>query len=335
MLQPSKAKSGKCGGCKTSVKKGSCVMDCRDCNWHLCQDCHPQESQDSEEDWFWGGLSYIVSEAQREITEITEEISGMSGDFETFVSDVFVQGGCTVIDGKQLQKDEISFGDTTVAPTNADRSIQPGKKVKGKKNSKLPTEKLPTKEASDADDIAKAVPTPAVAPLSATSACGSAENAAEQAALPRPRPLPRLSKQKADPPRPQQAKQPQADLLDLGQSDLLDMELEPQRQVPMRAASLPVPLTPQQPAMPAEAAKGFAAAAAGDDLLDLDFGAPAAASAGNAGPVTDAMSDLEFGDFTAAAPAASPLAAPTGQVWQVHPPLSSKAAQMPDLLDLC
>lgn len=320
MLQPSKAKSGKCGGCKTSVKKGSCVMDCRDCNWHLCQDCHPQESQDVEEDWFWGGLSYIVAEAQREITEITEEISGMTGDLETFVSDVFVKGGCTVIDGKQLQKDEISFGDTTVAPMNADRSIQPGKKVKGKKLSKLPTEKLPTKEASDADDIAKAVPTPAVAPLSATGACGSAENAAEQ----------------ADPPRPQQAKQPQADLLDLGQSDLLDMGLEPQRQVPMRAASPPVPLTPQQPAVLAEAARGLAAAAAaGDDLLDLDFGAAAAASVGNAGPVTDAMSDLEFGDFTAAAPAASPLAAPTGQDWQVHPPLSSKAAQMPDLLDLC
>lgn len=244
----------------------------------------------------------------------------MTGDLETFVSDVFVKGGCTVIDGKQLQKDEISFGDTTVAPMNADRSIQPGKKVKGKKLSKLPTEKLPTKEASDADDIAKAVPTPAVAPLSATGACGSAENAAEQ----------------ADPPRPQQAKQPQADLLDLGQSDLLDMGLEPQRQVPMRAASPPVPLTPQQPAVLAEAARGLAAAAAaGDDLLDLDFGAAAAASVGNAGPVTDAMSDLEFGDFTAAAPAASPLAAPTGQDWQVHPPLSSKAAQMPDLLDLC
>lgn len=324
MLQPSKAKSGKCGGCKTGVKKGSCVMDCKDCNWHLCQDCHPQESQELEEDWFWGGLSYIVAEAQREITEISEEISGMTGDFETFVSDVFVQGGCTVIDGKQLQKDEISFGDTTVAPMNADRSIQPGKKVKGKKLSKLPTEKLPTKEASDADDIAKAVPTPVVAPLSATGACGSAENAAEQ----------------ADPPRPQQAKQPPADLLDLGQSDLLDMELEPQRQVPMRAAPPQVPLTFQQPAVPAEAARGLAAAAAaGDDMLDLDFGVPAAAaSVGNAGPVTDVMSDLEFGDFTAAAPAASPLAAPTGllpgQVWQVPPPLSTKAAQMDDLLDL-
>jgi len=40
-LQPMAAEAGSCDGCKKPVHAGQQVMDCRQCNWYLCQACRP------------------------------------------------------------------------------------------------------------------------------------------------------------------------------------------------------------------------------------------------------------------------------------------------------
>mmetsp|Transcript_122679 Transcript_122679/g.354620 ORF Transcript_122679/g.354620 Transcript_122679/m.354620 type:complete len:301 (+) Transcript_122679:56-958(+) len=91
-LQPRKATLGRCDLCKRCVPAGEPVMDCKECNWYLCNECHPQEQE--EQDWFWGSLNFLIETAQQEMAEIKEEFKEMAGDVESFVSGMSFSGTC-------------------------------------------------------------------------------------------------------------------------------------------------------------------------------------------------------------------------------------------------
>mmetsp|Transcript_3778 Transcript_3778/g.8778 ORF Transcript_3778/g.8778 Transcript_3778/m.8778 type:complete len:490 (-) Transcript_3778:233-1702(-) len=95
-LQLWAARSGKCDGCSKKVQTGEQVMDCRRCNWYLCNQCCPQnKAQDST---LWGAISSLPF-------YVLDDMSEMATDIETFVStSVFDQ---TDKEGKVLdQKQE-------------------------------------------------------------------------------------------------------------------------------------------------------------------------------------------------------------------------------------
>lgn len=92
LLQPCKATPGLCDGCSAKICKGDSVMDCRQCNFYLCEACHPQENK--QEDWFWGPLSYFADVAAQEITEIATVMKDIGGEFEEFASDMSPFAAC-------------------------------------------------------------------------------------------------------------------------------------------------------------------------------------------------------------------------------------------------
>merc|ERR1719203_117042 len=70
LLEPFKAPAGTCDGCKARVKSGDCVMDCRKCNWYLCQRCHPQDTKPRS--WIWGSVSFFADKASQEMQDLKE-----------------------------------------------------------------------------------------------------------------------------------------------------------------------------------------------------------------------------------------------------------------------
>lgn len=59
-LRPWSAKPGWCDGCGGKIKSGQEVMDCRSCNYYLCNTCAPYEKVSEEEgSSFWGALSSL------------------------------------------------------------------------------------------------------------------------------------------------------------------------------------------------------------------------------------------------------------------------------------
>jgi len=48
MLQPWDAQPGSCDGCGRRIEDGETVMDCRCCNWYLCEACHSRDVGDPE-----------------------------------------------------------------------------------------------------------------------------------------------------------------------------------------------------------------------------------------------------------------------------------------------
>jgi hypothetical protein len=58
LLQPWNAQAGGCDGCHKLVKNGEQVMDCRQCNWYLCEDCHPPDG--TQPTTFWGTISSLL-----------------------------------------------------------------------------------------------------------------------------------------------------------------------------------------------------------------------------------------------------------------------------------
>merc|ERR1719203_1267348 len=70
LLQPFKASPGSCDGCKARVHSGDFVMDCRSCNWYLCQRCHPQERE--KRSWLWGSVSFFADKASQELKDLKE-----------------------------------------------------------------------------------------------------------------------------------------------------------------------------------------------------------------------------------------------------------------------
>mmetsp|Transcript_77513 Transcript_77513/g.171671 ORF Transcript_77513/g.171671 Transcript_77513/m.171671 type:complete len:278 (-) Transcript_77513:24-857(-) len=83
MLQPCKAEPGACDGCRKFVCKGEAVLDCRTCNWYLCDECCPAEVNGDGASPIWDVLSFWIDTANQEVFEIATGIeslvSGMSG----------------------------------------------------------------------------------------------------------------------------------------------------------------------------------------------------------------------------------------------------------------
>jgi len=50
-LKPWNARSGSCDGCHRFVRAGEQVMDCRACNWYVCEDCRPNALEQVETLW--------------------------------------------------------------------------------------------------------------------------------------------------------------------------------------------------------------------------------------------------------------------------------------------
>lgn len=254
-LQPRKASGGKCSGCRHHVVSGEPVMDCRQCIFFLCNECHPQEKE--EQDWFWGSLNFLLETAQQEIVEIRDEFKEMAGDVETFVN-------------------EMSFGGTCGPPVQAPKAEDvdaDGARPRRKKGSKPPksrssSEDLSSVVASSSAFRAKAAkmearcgsaegPAPAAAPAAVEGAA-----AAGIAAAAEPVAAAESAPAAAAPPAPPE------DLLDIGQNDLLDLDSEAPAQAPSR--------TPDDllgfDAAPTTVAAGLVARSAADVaplLLDL------------------------------------------------------------------
>jgi len=44
-------------------------MECRGCNWYLCEQCHPQERSRS---WLWGSLSSLADKGLQELHDLKD-----------------------------------------------------------------------------------------------------------------------------------------------------------------------------------------------------------------------------------------------------------------------
>merc|ERR1711870_204112 len=100
-LQPLKAMAGKCDGCNQCVNAGDEVMDCRQCNWYLCAECHPQEQE--KDDWFWGSVNYLIETVRQEVADITEECKEVADEFESFCAQVSQSVSCGVTSASQYK----------------------------------------------------------------------------------------------------------------------------------------------------------------------------------------------------------------------------------------
>lgn len=77
-LQLWAARSGKCDGCNAKVTQGEQVMDCRRCNWYLCDACAPQDKAD-DKSTIWGALTSLPF-------YVLDDMSEMATDIESFVT---------------------------------------------------------------------------------------------------------------------------------------------------------------------------------------------------------------------------------------------------------
>lgn len=90
-LQLWAARSGKCDGCHKKVQTGEQVMDCRRCNWYLCNVCCPQSK--AQESSLWGAISSLPF-------YVLDDMSEMATDIETFVSASVFDGADKDPDGQ-------------------------------------------------------------------------------------------------------------------------------------------------------------------------------------------------------------------------------------------
>lgn len=52
------ARAGRCDSCHRMVAHGEQVMDCRACNWYLCEECRPCTFEQAES--LWGAISNLL-----------------------------------------------------------------------------------------------------------------------------------------------------------------------------------------------------------------------------------------------------------------------------------
>jgi len=100
MLQPwISAGVGSCDGCHQKVYDGERVMDCRRCNWYLCERCHPQEHDSS----IWGSIASAFDTA-------AQDMSSFSDNFHAEIGAVMsVLTTCSAPDKEAMEFDEIDF----------------------------------------------------------------------------------------------------------------------------------------------------------------------------------------------------------------------------------
>mmetsp|Transcript_149977 Transcript_149977/g.381231 ORF Transcript_149977/g.381231 Transcript_149977/m.381231 type:complete len:237 (-) Transcript_149977:306-1016(-) len=102
-LKPTRASSTRCDGCNLRLQQGEVVMACEQCNYFLCQTCHPQQQE--KPDWFWGSMSYMIGVACEEVTDAATEFKQVAGNLETFMSKLSLTASCTM-DTQQLASEE-------------------------------------------------------------------------------------------------------------------------------------------------------------------------------------------------------------------------------------
>lgn len=232
LLQPWKANAGRCDACNAHVQKDDLVMDCRQCNWYLCDACHPQQKKEKE-DWFWGSVSYFMDQATQEVTEIAAEFQEMAGEFETFVSDMALTSSCSVVEKSQFKKDELQFDSKMPSNSKKPRKADSQKRSRSAKRN-LPETHQKDKQAeeegaasgAEADEegeekLMNGPATPqAAAGKNSQSKCFANETKAKAKAEAEAS-VPAVPEVVAPPPPP-----PMEDLLDMGQNDLLDLDLD-------------------------------------------------------------------------------------------------------------
>jgi len=293
MLQPWTAAPGTCDGCKAQIYKGDSVMDCRQCNYYLCEACHPQEKEAS--DWFWGSLTYFADATVQEFNDISTEFTEMAGDLNAMVGELNPLSVCSApqieksidIDlsvpskqskkqgSKQKQRAEVEANSEEVggagqydpAPTSGRRVPVKGILNPAAWPQSTPRDGKRKQQRAEAKAKAKAEDT------EAQESTQQQEVTAEPAAT--------------------TAAKPMEDLMDVGQHDLLDLDFEPApaTKVPEATSTLPAP-------MPTPAPPAATATSATSDFPDLLF------DLGNPAPAVAATSPV------AAAPAASFLDGP-------------------------
>merc|ERR1711920_79208 len=57
-------------GCRARVHTGDHVMECRSCNWYLCERCHPQERE--QRSLLWGSVSLLADKAMQELGDLKD-----------------------------------------------------------------------------------------------------------------------------------------------------------------------------------------------------------------------------------------------------------------------
>merc|ERR1740121_2721073 len=213
----------------------------------------------------------------------------MAGEFETFVSDIAgplaLTSACSVVDKAPFTSDELRF-DVPKKQRKPDSEKRgrsstgkrPGPAAKPEANRRQGRRQKEEEgkgagaeagvasgteaDSEDGEGAAKAAPRSKKEPdaKTKTEAKAFAEEVAE-----------------AKPARPTPTPPPMEDLLDLGQNDLLDLDLEPE---PFRVAAEPEKKQRLTALAPPASVPAMKATAAQDDLLDLDLGAaPAPAPA--------------------------------------------------------
>mmetsp|Transcript_19509 Transcript_19509/g.51650 ORF Transcript_19509/g.51650 Transcript_19509/m.51650 type:complete len:297 (-) Transcript_19509:335-1225(-) len=239
MLQPWTAQPGACDSCHAKVDKGDVVMDCRQCNWYLCKACHPHE-QEQDDSWY-GMFNSFVDAATHEVTEITQELHEMAQEAETYVTEMMDSVSCVPTNTDQFGRDEIDLSvNQEKAASSAPKGKGKGKyNGKGKDNGKGKKQEAPAASPDTVDEE-----------TAAGAKEGDAEADTEGAAA-----------GVAEAPKPKHHE----DLMDFGQHDLLDLDL-------------------QAPPAPA-------AAAAMDNLLDIDIMDPVTTWA-KVGGASDELLDL-------------------------------------------
>merc|ERR1719469_309595 len=110
LLQPLKGSTGSCDGCKGRVVNGEHVMECRSCNWYLCERCHPQEREPRS--WLWGSVSSMAEKMAQEFTDLKEvaEIAETKGPLAACAAPPVRKGDETEIRVCQEEEEEGSGG---------------------------------------------------------------------------------------------------------------------------------------------------------------------------------------------------------------------------------
>jgi len=316
MLQPWKAIAGACDGCKAKVYRCDNVMDCRQCNWYLCEACHPQEKE--HQDWFWGSISYLaeaVSEemselkdaVSHEVTDFTSDLREMTDEFETYVADLSPFAACAA---PKVDKDDVDLS-----------GVHSRKRRGCGKDSDKDAEESMIASGHEGDDDGDLVLRRSAPSSSSTSKELKASNksksadktAAQEEAAAGATETPQQEDATSKPTKPAA---PPEDLMDFGQHDLLDLDLEPTPVMPVTAVA------PASPAA-AAAAPAPAIAAAPENTCDLGdlFSMPsslpvlqqvAASPAGfvDASPTKSPIADdlLDLGSDLSTAATSSPVA---------------------------
>jgi len=76
-LQEWTARAGMCDGCRSRVLDGAKVLDCRRCNWYLCETC--KDTYQPPDTSFWGTLSSMADIVAQDFTELVQDVKSLVG----------------------------------------------------------------------------------------------------------------------------------------------------------------------------------------------------------------------------------------------------------------